>query len=287
MHEKLKPLYKRLPEIDCLKCANCCTKLRPAFGIAEFISFCRHLLNDIAKEDIIKIVNKKMPLPGCRFLGKDNLCTVRDYRPFACRIFGVKVLYKGRVISDYHREYTTKDKNKPVGPAMPLKRVHLLVKRLDDINSMLYPVKAPFWIRGLTFDAWLSLYMSNKIKGARLKRLQSILHKNLDLEFLRCFYEDGVDIVRDFEQFLKNLTLFKKRRYKEAFMGFFIPATPVLEDYASAEKIFYCGMCLEALGNLKDSEDIYETVFIKTLYINPALAKKAKKRIECLKRLKG
>ena len=59
-------------EIDCTACANCCKKL-PAFE-AEFLQ---------VDEDGDKVF-KSMP---CPFLGGDNLCSIYDVRPKACREF--------------------------------------------------------------------------------------------------------------------------------------------------------------------------------------------------------
>ena len=54
-------------EIDCTACANCCKTLGP----------------DFKDEDGDKVF-KAMP---CPFLGGDNLCSIYDVRPKACREF--------------------------------------------------------------------------------------------------------------------------------------------------------------------------------------------------------
>jgi len=60
-------------EIDCTACANCCRSLGPDFE-AEFLQ---------VDEDGDKVF-KSMP---CPFLGGDNLCSIYDVRPKACREF--------------------------------------------------------------------------------------------------------------------------------------------------------------------------------------------------------
>ncbi len=77
-------------QIDCLKCANCCTTTGPLLNqkdierIArfkqmkpgEFVSQFLHIDEDH------DYVFKKMP---CVFLGDDHYCSIYDVRPKACR----------------------------------------------------------------------------------------------------------------------------------------------------------------------------------------------------------
>jgi len=60
-------------EIDCTACANCCKTLGPDFKEAVLQ----------VDEDGDKVF-KAMP---CPFLGGDNLCSIYDVRPKACREF--------------------------------------------------------------------------------------------------------------------------------------------------------------------------------------------------------
>ena len=63
-------------EIDCTACANCCKTLGPDFKEAD--------ITRIAKYEDGDKVFKSMP---CPFLGGDNLCSIYDVRPKACREF--------------------------------------------------------------------------------------------------------------------------------------------------------------------------------------------------------
>ncbi|HHF7010124.1 YkgJ family cysteine cluster protein [Streptococcus mutans] len=79
-------------EIDCTKCANCCKILGPLFTEADISRITKHfrmrlpVFEDMylrVDEDNDKVF-KSMP---CPFLGEDNLCSIYDIRPKACREF--------------------------------------------------------------------------------------------------------------------------------------------------------------------------------------------------------
>lgn len=79
-------------EIDCTKCANCCKILGPLFTESDISCIAKHfrmrlpVFEDMylrVDEDNDKVF-KSMP---CPFLGEDNLCSIYDIRPKACREF--------------------------------------------------------------------------------------------------------------------------------------------------------------------------------------------------------
>ncbi|MDR0300671.1 MAG: YkgJ family cysteine cluster protein [Streptococcaceae bacterium] len=79
-------------EIDCTKCANCCKTLGPLWTEADIervAKFLRMKVGDFEKaylrvdEDGDKVF-QTMP---CPFLGSDDLCTIYEVRPKACREF--------------------------------------------------------------------------------------------------------------------------------------------------------------------------------------------------------
>ncbi|NLQ55037.1 YkgJ family cysteine cluster protein [Streptococcus mutans] len=79
-------------KIDCTKCANCCKILGPLFTEADISRIAKHfrmrlpVFEDMylcVDEDNDKVF-KSMP---CPFLGEDNLCSIYDIRPKACREF--------------------------------------------------------------------------------------------------------------------------------------------------------------------------------------------------------
>lgn len=79
-------------EIDCTACANCCKTLGPLFTEADISRISKHFRMKLsAFEDLFLEVDedgdkvfKAMP---CPFLGDDNLCSIYDVRPKACREF--------------------------------------------------------------------------------------------------------------------------------------------------------------------------------------------------------
>lgn len=79
-------------EIDCTACANCCKTLGPLFTEADISRISKHFRMKLsAFEDLFLGVDedgdkvfKAMP---CPFLGEDNLCSIYDVRPKACREF--------------------------------------------------------------------------------------------------------------------------------------------------------------------------------------------------------
>ena len=79
-------------KIDCTKCAYCCKTLGPLFTEADIERIAKHLhmkLGDFedkylrVDEDGDKVF-QSMP---CPFLGSDNLCSIYEIRPKACREF--------------------------------------------------------------------------------------------------------------------------------------------------------------------------------------------------------
>lgn len=79
-------------KIDCTKCANCCKTLGPLFTEADITRISSYLKMKLSifeqmyltvDEDGDKIF-QSMP---CPFLGSDNLCSIYDVRPKACREF--------------------------------------------------------------------------------------------------------------------------------------------------------------------------------------------------------
>lgn len=77
-------------EIDCLTCANCCKTTGPMYTEKDIERIAKHLrmkARDFeakflrVDEDQDKVLQE---LP-CSFLGADNLCSIYDVRPKACR----------------------------------------------------------------------------------------------------------------------------------------------------------------------------------------------------------
>ncbi|WP_192942393.1 YkgJ family cysteine cluster protein [Streptococcus dysgalactiae] len=79
-------------EIDCTSCANCCKDLGPDLTEADIVRIAKLFRMKLATfektylrvdEDGDKVF-QSMP---CPFLGGDNLCSIYDVRPKACREF--------------------------------------------------------------------------------------------------------------------------------------------------------------------------------------------------------
>ena len=79
-------------EIACTACANCCKTLGPLFTEADIQRIAKHFRMKLGafEEAFLKVdedgdkIFKTMP---CPFLGEDNLCSIYDVRPKACREF--------------------------------------------------------------------------------------------------------------------------------------------------------------------------------------------------------
>lgn len=79
-------------KIDCTQCANCCKTLGPLFTEADIERIAKHLHLKVSTfedtylrtdEDHDKVF-QSMP---CPFLESNNLCSIYDVRPKACREF--------------------------------------------------------------------------------------------------------------------------------------------------------------------------------------------------------
>ena len=79
-------------EIDCTQCANCCKTLGPLFTEADVERIAKqlHMKVSVFEATYLRVdededkVFRTMP---CPFLGSDNLCSIYEVRPKACREF--------------------------------------------------------------------------------------------------------------------------------------------------------------------------------------------------------
>lgn len=75
---------------DCLKCANCCKTTGPLFTASDIKRISSKLKlteKDFIKKYLRKDEDNDMVLQQvpCTFLGEDNLCSIYEFRPKACR----------------------------------------------------------------------------------------------------------------------------------------------------------------------------------------------------------
>jgi Fe-S-cluster containining protein len=77
-------------EVDCLKCANCCTTTGPLWTSRDIERISRYLKMSafefetryLRLDEDGDMVLRELP---CPFLGSDNYCSIYDVRPKACR----------------------------------------------------------------------------------------------------------------------------------------------------------------------------------------------------------
>ncbi len=74
---------------DCLKCANCCKTTGPLFTNKDIDRISKHLNQKPIKfiTEYLKIDEEGdyvLQSTPCRFLEKDNICSIYDVRPRAC-----------------------------------------------------------------------------------------------------------------------------------------------------------------------------------------------------------
>ena len=79
-------------EIDCTACANCCKSLGPLFTEADITRISKYLRMKAADFEaqylrIDEDGDKVFQTMPCPFLGSDNLCSIYEVRPKACREF--------------------------------------------------------------------------------------------------------------------------------------------------------------------------------------------------------
>jgi len=79
-------------KIDCTSCANCCKSISPVFKDRDITRLSAHfkVRPAVFTEKYLFLDNdgdyvlKSMP---CPFLAENNLCTIYDVRPFACKSY--------------------------------------------------------------------------------------------------------------------------------------------------------------------------------------------------------
>jgi putative zinc- or iron-chelating protein len=280
--EALSEIYGKIPPVDCFCCGSCCRKFKPAFGIAEFIDFCANISQNYRENKFLEMPETPLVTKGCKFLGKDNSCLVWSRRPFACRIFGINVISEGKLVSDYSQRCSCHTRKNSNSSLMTLKDFNFLNKNMDQINQKYYSFSFPFWIRALSFDSWVSLYWSENLKNVHLKKIQAVLKKNTDLAFLDRIYPNESKVLQGFERLIQAQELFNNQCYAEALLEFSIFRNNNSDDYAIEESLFYCGVCLEKIGNRSQAEEVYREVSLKTVYRNPSLFSEAEMRLKCL-----
>lgn len=75
-------------EIDCTECANCCKTLGPLFTESDITRIAKHLRMKLPVfEEMYLRVDEDGDKVFRPFLGGDNLCSIYDARPKACREF--------------------------------------------------------------------------------------------------------------------------------------------------------------------------------------------------------
>ena len=77
---------------DCLECANCCTTTGPLFTDKDISRIAKHLRIKPSEftEKYLRIDEDRdyvLQSVPCTFLGKDNYCSIYEFRPKACREF--------------------------------------------------------------------------------------------------------------------------------------------------------------------------------------------------------
>ena len=79
-------------EIDCTQCANCCQRLGPLFTEADITRIAKlfRMKLSVFEASYLRVDedgDKVFQMMPCPFLGADNLCTIYESRPKACREF--------------------------------------------------------------------------------------------------------------------------------------------------------------------------------------------------------
>jgi len=97
--EKIQKIYDMIPEIECKKkCWEQCTDLAPVFDMENKVLYDelkKQGKKFIAMADMPQFlfrrrenkINKTKP-KTCPYLTKDNLCSVHEFKPFLCKIWG-------------------------------------------------------------------------------------------------------------------------------------------------------------------------------------------------------
>jgi len=80
------------PQIDCIKCANCCKNMQPSLDDADIKRLASHFnISTKAFTDRYVMLNefeeRCMAQMPCPFLSHETGCTVYEIRPTACRDF--------------------------------------------------------------------------------------------------------------------------------------------------------------------------------------------------------
>ena len=93
LDQKMHQLHEEiLACTDCLECANCCSTTGPLFTDKDIGRIAKYLRIKPSEftEKYLRIDEDKdyvLQQVPCAFLGEDNICSIYDVRPKACREF--------------------------------------------------------------------------------------------------------------------------------------------------------------------------------------------------------
>ncbi|MEI6127978.1 MAG: YkgJ family cysteine cluster protein [Pseudomonadota bacterium] len=172
-------IYSTVPDVGCRACGGCC--VTPHMTMIEFCASMNFLQDKpgLFQETISRLVPSHGSFPGqlmCRFQLPDQLCSIHPSRPLACRLHGHPVL------KAMHNQYDVHcDTTKPAADLTP-DDVYGLLDRINVINARFYPhYQTPYWICGLTAEAWLSIVVTDMQQPA-FRLLKQIISRACNLK---------------------------------------------------------------------------------------------------------
>ena len=81
LKRRLGEIYKKVPELECKKCGECCGPIW--WSAAEEV-----VIREYMREHGIEY-KRVTTITKCPYLREDNTCEIYEVRPLICRLFGV------------------------------------------------------------------------------------------------------------------------------------------------------------------------------------------------------
>lgn len=192
---KIDDLYKRLPEVGCTGCGECCVS--PTSTMSEFIYLFHYLEENFSDEEIINFIKQPAKIhkdyegnSHCPFLN-GKLCAIHPGRAGACRLFGIPSL-KDLGVQDLEE---CKYNITVVSGRGDLPFIESWLDELFLFESTLYEFGSePYFIKGFNIHSWLDIVFDDSIDFDVFKTIKELISANINIYKFKSHYTLSTNI---------------------------------------------------------------------------------------------
>lgn len=192
---KIDELYKRLPEVGCTGCGQCCVS--PTSTMSEFIYLFHYLEKNFTDEAIINFLKQTVKIHSdyegnshCPFL-KEKRCQIHPGRAGACRLFGIPSLKELGIQDLEECKYN-------IAVVSGRGDRQFIESWLDDLfsfESSLYEFGSePYFVKGFNIHSWFDIIFDDSIDFDVFKTIKEIISENINIYRFKEHYNLSTNI---------------------------------------------------------------------------------------------